>query len=181
MNAQTGTFNESNSAPAASVGDRIRHSKALIPTMAVMVVAVAALAASLAVSRSHANDAVHLRLGEHFIRASLPTARPRALPRSVAETADRKIGPSFPPGNRPRSAPRPPSTRAIETAWGAVPGEPRSRETSLAVAAARAPALRSSAGVDTRVRTKNLPVPSFAEPAANWCECRIPPVARPAN
>lgn len=74
MNAQTGTFNESNSAPAASVGDRIRHSKALIPTMAVMVVAVAALAASLAVSHSHANDA-----GQAGVATSAPPVTQAAV------------------------------------------------------------------------------------------------------
>lgn len=51
-NANSGVNNNSNNAPAFT--ERLRHSKALIPTMAVMGVTVMALAAALVVNRSEA-------------------------------------------------------------------------------------------------------------------------------
>jgi len=82
-NAKTNSNSDSNNAPEFT--ERLRHSKALIPTMAVMGVTVMALAAALVVNRSEAQPG-----GADARAAFALTGNSRApVPKLAADTAKR--------------------------------------------------------------------------------------------
>ena len=100
-------------------GDRIRQSKALLPTLAVMVVAVAALATTLVVTRSGAQDGVPVALSQAVVEAPRMAA-PATRRDAVAQARPQQAQPvAALPAARPESimaaAPACPNCGTVES------------------------------------------------------------------
>ena len=100
-----------------SFSDRVRHSKALIPTLAVMLVAVAALATTLVVTRTGAQDGV-------------PDA-PEPVAAAPAKQQLAQTGPAKPAPAKPAAAQRAP--QPVQVARAPVCGNCGVVESSVAV------------------------------------------------
>ncbi len=150
--------------PAHGLNERLRHSKALIPTMAVMLVAVAALATALVVTRTGAQDGPGVPVASH---ATAPLAASGGTQAPAAYTAQQ---------------PAAPATYAQSAALGAYPQPVAPAVQQLAAAgavsqgAARGPAYQGSAQgysepqpVNRQPPVDQVTAPGIAQPQPAAC------------